>query len=363
MRRILLVASLVSALVIAALLTPLFRAPVNIVSADLGLTATDAPTPTPATAPTVAASVPPPTQPTTEPTAPAQPTATPEPTAEPIPAGPPRVGIQVGHWKSSELPDELERLRTNTGAFAAGVSEVDVNLAVAQRVVALLEAQGLIVDLLPATIPPSYRADAFVAIHADGSTSAATRGFKIATPWRTSPASRHLLDSLIAEYASATALPQDDAITFNMRGYYAFSSRRFQHAIDRLTPATIVEMGFLSNAADRSMLVNRPEIAATGIANGIVRYLNERDVTDRAALEPPNIAVQRAREDGVLLHASPSEDSRVLQTLRTDQRLIPFELRNGWYQIVVRGEFRVVGWVKAEDVRATDEQLPVSPNQ
>ncbi|HYF64958.1 MAG TPA: N-acetylmuramoyl-L-alanine amidase, partial [Herpetosiphonaceae bacterium] len=128
-----------------------------------------------------------------------QPTGTPAST--PTPAVP-RVGIQVGHWKTEELPEELARFRTSTGAFAAGVSELEVNLAVAERVKAFLEAEGVLVDLLPATVPVAYQADAFVTIHADGSAGTGASGFKMATPWRTSPASGQLYDALMAEYAA-----------------------------------------------------------------------------------------------------------------------------------------------------------------
>lgn len=284
--------------------------------------------------------------------------ATATPSAIPTPAVP-RVGLQVGHWQSDELPDELARLRGSTGAAFAGYTEAEVNLVITRRVAQVLEAQGVIVDVLPATVPISYSADAFVTIHADGSSSPATRGFKIAAPWRSSPASQHLLNTLIAEYAAATSMPQDDAITFNMRGYYAFSWRRFQHAISRTTPATIVEMGFLSSAADRALLIEQPDMVAAGIANGILRYLNERDVTDTAALEPPNISILRALSaDGAAIRAAPDPAARMLATATPDKQLIPFELRNGWYQVVLRGEFRTMGWVRAEDVRTTNEPLP-----
>lgn len=289
--------------------------------------------------------------------APPTPTSAIPPTPTPIPA--PRVGLQVGHWQSNELPEELANLRGNTGAFTAGYSEADVNRAVTERVATLLEAQGVIVDVLPATVPIRYQADAFVAIHADGSSSTATRGFKIATPWRTSPASQHLNDALTAEYAAATGLPQDGRITFNMRGYYAFSWRRFDHAIDRITPAAIVEMGFLSSPTDRALMIGQPDVVAVGIANGILRYLNERDITNTAALEPPNISVQRVvAGEGALIRSAPDASAGVVFTAKPDQRLMPFELRNGWYQVVVRDNWNVVGWVRVEDVQASNDSLP-----
>lgn len=295
------------------------------------------------------------------------PALSPAPTDEPTPTARPagvalRVGIQAGHWLSNELPDELARLRSSSGANAAGYAEAQVNLDIARRVVALLESDGVVVDLLPATVPPAYDADVFVALHADGSSNGGARGFKLATPWRTSPASQHLLDALTAEYAAATGLPQDNAVTFNMRGYYAFSYRRHRHAIAKTTPAVIVEMGFLTSAADRTLLIGQPDTIAVGIANGIVRYLNERDPLDGAALLPPNFRVQRPIADGGLdVRAGPRDSARLLLHVDRNGRLIPFQERDGWYQVTVRGNRQVVGWVRKDEVTATDDPLPTPP--
>src|SRR5690242_10902744 len=85
-----------------------------------------------------------------------------------IQSRPLRVGLQAGHWKSTQLPASLARLRSSTGTAAAGRTEVALNLDLANRTASLLRAQGIVVDILPATVPTGYRADAFVAIHADG---------------------------------------------------------------------------------------------------------------------------------------------------------------------------------------------------
>lgn len=294
----------------------------------------------------------------------ASPTPSVQPTPTPRPAGTPlRVGIQAGHWLSSELPDELARLRGSSGAFAAGYAEADVNLSIARRVARLLESDGIVVDLLPATIPLSYDADAFVALHADGSPSPAARGFKLATPWRTSRASQHLLDALTTEYATVTGMPQDGAITFNMRGYYAFSYQRHRHAIAKTTPAVIVEMGFLTNSTDRALLIDQPDKLAIGIANGIVRYLNERDPRDGAALIPPTFAVQRpSAEAGVDLRAAPRENAAVVLHVPANGRLVPFQERDGWYQVFVRGGQRVTGWVPKDALVRTNDALPAPPS-
>ncbi|HEX9442275.1 MAG TPA: N-acetylmuramoyl-L-alanine amidase, partial [Roseiflexaceae bacterium] len=147
------------------------------------------------------------------------------PTAATAPK-PLRVGIQVGHWRAAELPDEQLQLRDSTGVFAGGHAEAEVGLDIARRVAALLASDGIVVDVLPATIPPGYAADAFVALHADGAESGDARGFKLTTPLAASRASLHLLETLADEYGHATGLPRGGASTANMRGYYAFNYHR-----------------------------------------------------------------------------------------------------------------------------------------
>ncbi|HEY2596376.1 MAG TPA: hypothetical protein VGK33_20995, partial [Chloroflexota bacterium] len=96
------------------------------------------------------------------------------------PPGPKRVGLQAGHWMVDQVPPELHGL--DAGTSGGGKQEWQVNLDVAQRTGALLEASGIQVDVLPATVPPHYQANAFIAIHADGDTTGTDRGFKVARP-------------------------------------------------------------------------------------------------------------------------------------------------------------------------------------
>jgi len=302
----------------------------------------------------------------------ASPTAAPAPatratalsaTPTPRPPGtPPRIGLQAGHLRSDELPEELARLRTSTGARWGNVTEAELNLAIANRVKPLLEAQGVMVDILPATVPPGYDADAFIAIHADGSSGPTARGWKLATPWRASAASRALMDAVAAAYGPATGLPQDSGgVTFNMKGYYAFSYRRYQHAIARTTPAIIIEMGFMTSAADRAVLFGQPERVARGIADGVLAYLRQRDPHDGAALLPPDYPVMRAVAAGAAVRAAPRDDARVLLRAGEGARIVPFDKLDGYYQAFVRaGDARVVGWVREDELIATDEQ-PVFP--
>lgn len=195
------------------------------------------------------------------------------------PEGPTKVALQVGHLNSAELPEELERIRGNTGASAAGYTEVEVNENIANETKKLLEQKGIIVEILPATIPEKYYADAFVAIHADGSESYLTSGYKSTAPWRDFSGKSNKLNEFIkSSYGETTKLEWDDNITRNMRGYYAFSFWRYTHAVHPMTPSVILETGFLTNYSDRQIIVEQPELSAKGLAEGIIEFLQSEQL-------------------------------------------------------------------------------------
>jgi hypothetical protein len=190
------------------------------------------------------------------------------------PEGPPKVALQVGHWKNQEVPLELEKLKTHTGSSGGGKSEWEVNMAIAKEVEKILMEKGVTVELLPATVPPQYWADVFMAIHADGSTDKSISGYKFAYSWRDFTGKADSLVHILNEkYESITNLARDPNITRNMRGYYAFSFWRYEHAIHPMTTAVIAETGFLTNKSDQKLLINTPEIPAKAIAEGILEHL------------------------------------------------------------------------------------------
>lgn len=193
-----------------------------------------------------------------------------------VPDGPRRVGIQVGHWMTQNVPPELQRLEDQTGASWEGVNEVDINLDIAQRVATLLQSKGLAVDVLPTTIPAGYVADAVVALHADSDGVGDNSGFKMAHSTRRSPYEDQLLNDVRDEYAAATGLDWDGTrITKAMTQYYLFAWNRFRSSTSPFTPSVILEMGYISNDSDRSLMTDQADLVATGIANGILRFLGE----------------------------------------------------------------------------------------
>lgn len=201
---------------------------------------------------------------------PASPSVPPSPMPSPVPSPTVdvsnRIGILAGHWGY------------DTGAVCDdGLREVDINLDVARRVVARLQALGYEVDLLheqdpdvPAPPLQNYRAAVFVSLHADSCIPGAS-GFKVAR-WAFSGIPQ-IEDRLVAclerEYAAATGLARhESSVTIDMWNYYAFRE------IAKPTPGAIIELGFMGE--DRWLLVGRPELAAQGVVDGILCFLKGR---------------------------------------------------------------------------------------
>jgi N-acetylmuramoyl-L-alanine amidase len=206
-----------------------------------------------------------------------------------VPTGPRRVGIQVGHWKTDDAPDELRRLIPQTGAEWEGVTEVEINLDIAQRVAVILNSRGIAVDILPVTIPVGYVADAFVALHADSDGVGQWSGFKMAHSARRGPYEDALLEDIKVAYAAATGLEYDaQHVSRNMTGYFAANWSRFQHAVAPHTPAVILEMGYISNDDDRALMLDRADVVAGGIAEGILQFLSD---TPRAKIFSQDLVV------------------------------------------------------------------------
>ena len=97
------------------------------------------------------------------------------------------------------------------------------------------------------------------------------------------------------EYAKATQMDYDAThVSRQMSGYFAYNWSRYQHAVSPYTPGTILEMGYLSNDDDRALMVEQPDVIARGIANGLLRFLNEtpRDQIFAKELVVPQLPVR-----------------------------------------------------------------------
>ncbi|HET8569103.1 MAG TPA: N-acetylmuramoyl-L-alanine amidase [Candidatus Limnocylindria bacterium] len=208
-----------------------------------------------------------------------------------LPQGPRRVGIQAGHWETELAPPELGRILTQTGAAWRGINERELNWEIANKVADLLRAKGIVVDVLPTTVPPGYLADAFVALHGDSDGEGVKSGFKLAHSSRRTPFEDSLQRLLTEEYGSATGLEYDQAgVSSNMRGYYAHSWTRIRYSTSPFTPSVILEMGFVSNDHDRNLMIYEQDLIANAIATGILKFLEatpREDLFGKDLLVPP----------------------------------------------------------------------------
>ena len=186
----------------------------------------------------------------------------------PTVAGMAHIGIVSGHWGS------------DSGAVCAnGLTEQQVNYAIATRVQQRLQQQGYTVDLLQEKDPrlEGYRADVLLSIHADvcvwpAGAGPVPSGFKLsfaaAVPESVAVRAAQLKRCIAERYRVYTGLPfHPSSITRDMTEYHAFNE------IDPTTPAVIIETGFLANGKDYDLLVNHPDKVAQAIAAGLLCYL------------------------------------------------------------------------------------------
>lgn len=266
--------------------------------------------------------------------------------------GKPRVGVQVGHWQAALLPSELAHLRTQTGGRGGGINEVDLVLDVARRVVSSLRAQGIEADLLPATVPPGYTADAFVAIHADANENSAPHGYKLARGRSSAipTTDDRLMDAIYDSYGRATNFRRDQAITRNMTGYYAFSNRRRVYAISKVTPAVILELGYLTNPADLTFMLGNKDKLAQGIVGGVVNFLNTRPPL--AQREKPISTVKgiEITRDDVPVYEAPG--GKLLAYLAKGQQLETSLAEGNFYPAFIPA-LNKRGYVSRDDVSET----------
>jgi len=168
---------------------------------------------------------------------------------------PPKIGIVVGHWQS------------DVGAVCPdGLTEVDINRDIAERVVSALNKAGYEAEILAEFGPElnGYQAGALVSIHTDSCNVPEATGFKVARVSSSMvPEQEDRLVACLSErYGQATGLPfHENSITFDMTEYHAF----FEIAPE--TPAAIIEIGFMD--ADRRLLTRRQDRVASGIVDGV----------------------------------------------------------------------------------------------
>ena len=172
--------------------------------------------------------------------------------------GPIRIGIIVGHKGS------------DSGAVCDdGLTELEVNQNIGEKVADALLAQGIHADILDEFDPrlSTYGGTAVISIHADSCVyfNDLATGYKVAPSSRTE--STRLQSCMESAYTQITNLPYHaNTITPHMTDYHAFRT------LPQGVPAIIIETGFMN--LDRAILTTNADIPAAGILSGIECFLD-----------------------------------------------------------------------------------------
>ena len=196
-----------------------------------------------------------------------QPTATPLSVAV-TPNWAHTIGIVAGHRGPS-----YEAGIVDVGAVCPdGLTELEINFDIAQRVVEEMRGMGYTVDLLDEfdSRLDNYQASALVSLHAndcrDYGPQAST--FLVSRAASRPPGGR---DDILSEciglyYRTSTTLDRSYNLTIDMTDYHTFRE------IHPNTPAAILEMGFMLN--NRDLLTQGQDQIVRGVVDGIECFLN-----------------------------------------------------------------------------------------
>jgi N-acetylmuramoyl-L-alanine amidase len=180
-----------------------------------------------------------------------------------------RIGIVIGH----SGPNPTTGLDDPGSVCPDGLTELEVNRAIGTLAAQLLQNAGFHVDVLEEFDPrlSEYRAVSLVSIHADACTyiNDEATGYKVSGALDTAIPDRtqRLVDCIADRYGRSTGLQfHAGSITRDMTEYHTF------YEIHNQTPAAIIETGFLY--LDRDFLTQHADLAAQGIVDGILCYVN-----------------------------------------------------------------------------------------
>ncbi len=168
----------------------------------------------------------------------------------------------------------------NAGAEGNGYREQDLVYAIGVRTAAILRANGVDVRLSRPTAETQlgtstsssliarvseaneWGADYFISLHANASEITSASGSE-AFVFSLGSEAEELAENILTQLNYYTGLPN--------RGV---SARTNLYVLRRTRmPATLIELGFITNPYDAELMAEDPESFARGVANGVLAYL------------------------------------------------------------------------------------------
>ena len=170
----------------------------------------------------------------------------------------------------------------NAGAEGNGYREQDLVFEIARQTAVILRQNGLEVRLsrptpetqlgtsnatsLAARVNDanSWGADYFISLHTNASTIPSASGseaFVYTASSRAYPLAQNILTQLNASTGLAN---RGVSVRTNL---YVLRRTRM--------PATLVELGFITNPGDAALMAGQPQLFARGVADGVLAYLGE----------------------------------------------------------------------------------------
>lgn len=248
------------------------------------------------------------------------------------------------------------------GASGFGNKEDELNLQIANRVKNKLVAKGIEVQMSRTTdvyltlseranLANSYGADAFVSIHQNSADAASGNGietFHHTNKTSHKPLSADILSNAVKETGARN------------RGV---KSANFGVLRETSMPASLFESGFISNQVESGNLANPAyqEKLATGIANGIEKYLKENVTLGSGEdIKPPTdpvIAKGTVTASSLRVRSGFGTSYSQIGTLSKDARVEIVETKDGWHRIKFNNGY---GHVSGDYVRVDGSEPEIT---
>ncbi|MGY5266649.1 MULTISPECIES: N-acetylmuramoyl-L-alanine amidase [Clostridia] len=250
----------------------------------------------------------------------------------------------------------------DSGAVGYGNYEDELNLQVANKVRQKLEAKGIEVKMSRtsdefislgdrAKMANSYAPDVFVSIHQNSADATSANG--IETYYHTNKSDH----KPYAQDVQTKAIGETNARNRGVK------SANFAVLRETNMPAALFESGFITNQNESANLASSSyqDKLATGIANGVEKYLKENIEINGSGEKPVDPEQPSTTKTGVVTATSLNVRSGygtsygVIGSISNGAKVEIVESKDGWYKIKYNGGY---GYVSGDYIKVDESTTP-----